>query len=138
MAVVLFAFSLTTAFAKVVNPTSVSDLLNRIGGEGAAERFVTILDENLSSNGEEIFVITSQSEKPCIKGSTISAITTGINWYLNHYANVNLTWNQLTVNFRDYKFPVPVKEEKHETSADYRYHSFFLFRLLHVLENELP
>ena len=122
MVVVVFTLSFATAFAKVLNPQSVTDLLNRIGGEGAAQRFVTVLDEDLSLSGEEIFVITSHSGKPCIKGSTLSAITTGVNWYLNHYANINLTWNQLTADFSKYKLPVPTSEEKHKTSADYRYY----------------
>ena len=122
MALAFLAMSFTTAFAEVVNPSAVTNLLNRIGGEGAANRFVVILDGELSPNDKEVFVISEAKGKPCIKGSSLSAITTGVNWYLNHYAHINLTWNQLTTDFSQYKFPLPKKEERHETSADYRYY----------------
>ena len=50
------------------NPEAVTAMLNRIGGEGAASRFETVLDASLTSNGKDAFTITSQSGKPCIKG----------------------------------------------------------------------
>ncbi|MCI6295501.1 MAG: alpha-N-acetylglucosaminidase [Bacteroidales bacterium] len=104
------------------NPQAVTALLNRIGGDGTASRFVTIVDDALSTNGKDIFVITSQNGKPCIKGNCILAVTTGINWYLNHYAHVNLTWNQLTADLSAVDFPVPSGEETHTCSADLRYY----------------
>ncbi|MDY4558681.1 MAG: alpha-N-acetylglucosaminidase [Alloprevotella sp.] len=104
------------------NPQAVTDLLNRIGGDETAKRFVTIVDDALSTNGKDIFVITSQDGQPCIKGNSIIAVTTGINWYLNHYAHVNLTWNQLTTDLTSVNLPVPTKEETHTCSADLRYY----------------
>ena len=104
------------------NPAAVVGLLNRIGGEGTADRLVTVCDESLSADGSEVFVIGSESGKPCIKGSTLSALTVGINWYLNHYAHVNLSWNRLTADMKRCKFPVPEKEERHQSNADYRYY----------------
>ena len=89
---------MTLHATETTNPKAVTDLLNRIGGDGTASRFVTIVDDALSKNGKDIFVITSQDGQPCIKGNSIIAVTTGINWYLNHYAHVNLTWNQLTTD----------------------------------------
>ena len=82
--------------AAVTNPTAVTDLINRIGGAGAANRFVTIVDESLASNGQDKFIISSQDGKPCIKGNNTLAVTTGLNWYLNHHAHINLAWNNLT------------------------------------------
>ena len=104
------------------NPQAVTDLLNRIGGSGTSDRFVTIVDDGLSTNGKDIFVITSQDGQPCIKGNSIIAVTTGINWYLNHYAHVNLTWNQLTTDLTSVTLPVPTAAERHECSVDYRYY----------------
>ena len=111
-----------TLHATETNPKAVTDLLNRIGGNGTSDRFVTIVDDALSTNGKDIFVITSQDSKPCIKGNSIIAVTTGINWYLNHYAHVNLTWNQLTTDLSKVTLPVPTKEETHTCSADLRYY----------------
>ncbi|MBD5362525.1 MAG: alpha-N-acetylglucosaminidase [Bacteroides sp.] len=110
------------AFAAVNNPKSVSDLLNRIGGAGTADKFETVVDETLATGGKETFVITSSAGKPCIKGSTLSALTTGIGWYLNHHANINLTWNQPRTNMATATLPVPASAETHTTSAEYRYY----------------
>lgn len=111
------------ATAQVVeNPKAVCDLLNRIGGEGTAERIATTIDPSVASAGREAFVLTSQDGKPCIKGSNVSALTTGINWYLNHYAHVNIAWNNLTTDLSQVEFPVPTKQEKHSTTVGYRYY----------------
>lgn len=110
-----------TAFAADNNPRAVCDLLDRIGGTGTADRFVTVVDENLAPAGRETFVITSSAGKPCVKGSTLSALTAGLGWYLNHYADINLTWNRPTADFSTLALPVPSREETHSTSAVYRY-----------------
>lgn len=104
------------------NPQAVTALLNRIGGSGTSDKIVTVVDETLSKNGKDIFVITAQDGKPCIKGNCILAVTTGINWYLNHHAHVNLTWNQLTADLSAVDFPVPSGEETHTCTADLRYY----------------
>lgn len=120
--VLLVLACVQTLAAATQNPPAVTALLNRIGGDGTADRFVTIVDESISSNGKEAFVITRQDGKPCIKGSNISAVTTGINWYLNHYAHVNLSWNNLTTDLSGKTLPVPTTDETHESSVDYRYY----------------
>ena len=120
--VLLVLACVQTLAAATQNPPAVTALLNRIGGDGTADRIVTIVDESISSNGKEAFVITSQDGKPCIKGSNISAVTTGINWYLNHYAHVNLSWNNLTTDLSSKTLPVPTTDETHESSVDYRYY----------------
>lgn len=119
---VLICLSVLPTWAADTNPRAIQDLLNRIGGEGTAKRFVTVVDESLAQNGKEVFVITAQGGKPCIKGSTTLAVTTGINWYLNHTARVNLTWNNLTQDLSQTALPVPAGEEKHVCNADYRYY----------------
>ena len=105
----------------VSNPKAVSQLLDRIGGKGTSRRLHTVLDPSMG-DGQETFVITSRKGKPCIKGSTLSAITTGVNWYLNHYAHVNLTWNHLTTDLSSTALPVPIQEESHACDAQYRYY----------------
>ena len=119
----LFVCGLGQTFAaETRNPEVVSALLNRIGGSGTSDRFVTIVDESLSTDGKDVFVITSQDGKPCVKGNCTLAVTTGINWYLNHYAHVNLAWNNLTTDLTAVSLPVPTQEEKHNCSVDYRYY----------------
>ena len=112
----------TAMMAATTNPEAVTALLNRIGGRGTADRFVTIVDESLKSSGKDVFTITAQDGKPCIKGSSTLAVTTGINWYLNHYAHVNLAWNHLTTDLSGVTLPVPASDETRTCHADYRYY----------------
>ncbi len=120
----LFAFmpQFTQAQAPVATPEqAITGLLNRIGGDGAADMFEIVIDASLAENGKDVFVITSQNGKPCIKGNTQLSVATGINWYLNHYAHINLTWNNLTTDLVSATLPVPGSEEKHVCNTTYRY-----------------
>lgn len=120
--VALFTTQVAVAQAPVATPeAAVTALLNRIGGNGAAGKFEIVIDANLAENGKDVFIITSQNGKPCIKGNTQLSVATGINWYLNHYAHINLTWNNLTTDLSAVTLPVPASEEKHVSSAKYRY-----------------
>ncbi len=100
---------------------AITGLLNRIGGDGAADKFEIVIDASLAENGKDVFVITAQNGKPCIKGNTQLSVATGINWYLNHYAHINLTWNNLTTDLSQVSLPVPGGEEKHVCNNTYRY-----------------
>ena len=119
---VLLSLATTAMMAATTNPEAVTALLNRIGGSGTADRFVTIVDESLKSSGKDVFTITAQDGKPCIKGSSTLAVATGINWYLNHYAHVNLAWNHLTTDLSGVNLPVPASDETRTCHADYRYY----------------
>lgn len=114
--------SLVPSAAQTTNPQAVVELLNRIGGNGAAEKFVIVVDEGLAANGSDVFVITAQDSKPCIKASNVLAAATGINWYLNHYAHINLAWNNLTIDLAGLSLPLPTAEERRVSTADYRYY----------------
>ena len=115
-------FCLRPILAQNQGITAIHNLLERIGGKGTADKFVVKIDATAFAKGEEAFVIKAEGGKPCIVGSTPSAVTTGINWYLNHQAHVNLAWNQLTTDFSKVTLPVPTGEEKHICNADYRYY----------------
>ena len=120
----LIAFTVQTVQAQAPVATAqeaITGLLNRIGGDGAANRFEIVIDASLAENGKDVFVITSQNGKPCIKGNTQLSVATGINWYLNHYAHINLTWNNLTTDLVNVTLPVPTQEEKHVCNTTYRY-----------------
>lgn len=121
---ILFAFMVLFTFMANAqkNPAPISALLDRIGGEGTSERIETRVKKSLSDDGKDVFEISSKKGKPYIQGSSLSALTTGIGWYLNHYAHVNLSWNHLTTNLSEVALPVPEKKERRECSADYRYY----------------
>ena len=122
IASLFLVFGAVWAQAPVATPTeAITGLLNRIGGDGAASKFEVVIDANLAENGKDVFVITSQNGKPCIKGNTQLSVATGINWYLNHYAHINLTWNNLTTDLSQVTLPVPGAEEKHVCNTTYRY-----------------
>ena len=106
---VMFVFVLLCSFLLTItscddasnvsyNTQVVIDFLNRIGGDGASEKILISLDKSLSDDGKDVFIITSKNEKPFIKANSTLAMTTGINWYLNHYANINISWNNLKRN----------------------------------------
>ena len=121
-ATLFLALGTVWAQAPVATPeAAITGLLNRIGGNGAAEKFEIVIDASLAENGKDVFVITSQNGKPCIKGNTQLSVATGINWYLNHYAHINLTWNNLTTDLSQVTLTVPGGEEKHVCNAPYRY-----------------
>ena len=112
----------------VKNPEAVVALINRIGGKGTDKKFKFVLDPSLNSR-QEVFVLGRDNGKILIKGSTLSAITTGIGWYLNNYANVNIAWNSLNEKtaqggaYADLtSLPVPLKEETRTCDAKYRYY----------------
>lgn len=121
-----FILSLTATLNAVADTASseqaVASLLDRIGGAGTAERFAVSIDASLKSGTNDVFVIGSKEGKPSIKGSSTLAVTTGINWYLNHYAHVNLAWNNLTTDLSAVTLPTPTSEEKHTCSVPYRYY----------------
>ncbi|MBO7230998.1 MAG: alpha-N-acetylglucosaminidase [Bacteroidaceae bacterium] len=120
--VTLFTANTVNAQAPVDSPEqAITGLLNRIGGNGAADKFEIVIDANLAENGKDVFVITAQNGKPCIKGNTQLSVATGINWYLNHHAHINLTWNNLTTDLVSINLPVPAGEDKHVSNATYRY-----------------
>ena len=110
----------------VRNPQPVVDLLKRVGGEKAAKRFEFVLDP-LMNPEQEAFSIGGKRRKIVIKGNTLSAITTGLGWYLNHYAHINITWNVLNEKgdgeaYADLSgLPVPTTEELRTCDAKYRY-----------------
>ena len=116
-----------TAAPIVENPEAVVELVNRIGGKGTNKKFAFVLDPSLNSK-QEVFVLGSEGKKVLIKGSTLSALTTGLGWYLNNIAHVNIAWNSMnekTVSGDAYadlaNLPLPA-EEMHTSDAQYRYY----------------
>ena len=128
----VFCLSSLDLNAQDVNPREVADLLNRIFCQSPTSNsqlpitfelcnFATLRPCDPAT--KDIFIITSKDDRPCVKGNSVLAITTGINWYLNHYAHINISWSQLNVDdIENYYFPLPEKEETHVCDANYRYY----------------
>ena len=121
-----------TACEILENPQAVVDLVNRIGGAGTANKFKFVHDPSLNSK-QETFILGAEDGKILIKGSSISAITTGIGWYLNNVAKINIAWNSLnekTVAVKEYgaayadlsNLPLPTTTETYTSDAKYRYY----------------
>ena len=111
----------------VEDPSAVTELADRIGGRGTAKKFKFVLDPFLDKV-DEVFVLGSEDGKILIKGNSLSAITTGLGWYLNYYANINIAWNSLNEKAEGVAYaklrnlPLPQKEEKRTCDAKYRYY----------------
>ena len=111
----------------VENPAPVVALAKRIGGRKAARKFRFLLSPSIGS-GHEAFVIGSEDGKVCIKGSSVSALTAGLGWYLNNYACINIAWNSLNERAAGEAYadlsslPLPEAEETHTCDASYRYY----------------
>lgn len=103
-----------------VQPKAVKEMLDRIGGRGTAKRMLTYLID--STDAEECFRISQRKGMPCIEGTSLSALTTGVGWYLNHYVHVNLSWNCLTADLSSTIFPLPDSTETHTCRAPHRYY----------------
>lgn len=104
----------------VKNPESVKALIERTFGTGMSGKIETELAPELSTSGAETFVISSVGDKPLVQGSTLSALTTGLNWFLNHTAHENVGWNRPSASLTS--LPLPSATETHTSAADYRYY----------------
>ncbi len=124
LALVLLAISAFVASATTPHQAAALNAFkDRIGGRGAHKLIVTEIDTTLAAaDGSERFVIGSKGKRPMVKGSSMSATTAGLNWYLNHYAHVNLAWNRPSVELSKVKLPVPRDVETHTCVAPYRYY----------------
>ena len=109
------------------SPKAAVELIKRIGGEQAAKKFRIELFAAPDTAPEQ-FVIGQQKGKILIKGNSLSAITTGIGWYLNHHARINIAWNSLNEKTAGQAYadlgnlPLPSSTEQHVCDAQYRYY----------------
>lgn len=124
------AKTITLCYSEAViatNPQSVVALANRIGGAGTADKFLFVLDPSLNQH-QETFLLGAKDGKVLVKGTTLSAITTGLGWYLNYHANINIAWNALNEKAEGEAYtdlsnlPLPSSEEVHSSDAKYRYY----------------
>ena len=114
----LLILSMTVAVFAKADP--ISEMLQRILPEnGDAQKFETVL----TNDETECFTIACNGEKITVKGSNLISVAAGINWFLQHYAGIDISWNNPTAKLPEV---LPnVAEERHESSVDYRYYLNF-------------
>ncbi|MBQ8968895.1 MAG: alpha-N-acetylglucosaminidase [Bacteroidaceae bacterium] len=100
----------------------IADLLQRVLPEnGDAQRFEwTVTDQDSS---DQYFTLSCDGDRVRVEASDNVAVATGINWYLQHYAGVDISWNSPTATLPRV-LPV-VRNERHTSSVDYRYYLNF-------------
>lgn len=101
----------------------IPGLLSRIlPSKGDAEKFTwnTLLKK---ADGHDKFVISCDGSTVTVQGTSNVAIATGINWYLQHYAGVDISWNSPTGQLPA-TLPA-VSAEEHTASVDTRYYLNF-------------
>lgn len=108
----------------------VADLLRRVLPHGGdARRFewrVEPAGENGAAAGQgsaETFTLSCDGRRVHVSGTTTLAVTTGINWYLQHYAGIDISWNSPTAVLPD-SLP-PCAAERHTASVPWRYYLNF-------------
>lgn len=76
-----------------------------------------------SENHQATFTIACDGSKIDISGTDNVAIAAGINWFLQHHAGINISWNNPGDQLPE-KLPV-VAPETHTASVDFRYYLNF-------------
>ena len=107
----LFTYSLTMA-----NP--VDSLLERID-KGLSKKIITEIVT--SDKQKDFFELDQAKDKVVIRGNNYVNIAVGINWYLKYYANIHLSWNNMSAKLPD-KLPMVKHPERHETGIAFRYY----------------
>lgn len=77
----------------------------------------------VNTEDQQLFTISCDGRRVTVEGSDYVAIATGINWYLQHYAGIDISWNSPTA-----QLPTPLpkcKRETHVASVPWRYYLNF-------------
>jgi len=119
----LFCLALFT-FVTFAGASEVEDgakgVLGRILGEKRAALF--IVEQIDSADGKDVFEIETIDGKVIVRGSSVSTICMGANWYLKYYCNCSITWNGDQL---DIPSPLPIVEKKIRIVSPYKYRYFF-------------
>lgn len=106
---------LLAAFPLTLWGNPADELLERLQA-GASRRITT---ERVKSD-KDFFELESRGGKLVVRGNTYVNIAAGIRWYLKHYCNANLSWNNMTMTLPP-TLPEVKGRERHETDLALRY-----------------
>ncbi len=97
-------------------------LVERVCGPGARGAIEVEVDTALAGpGGREAFVISARGGRPLVAGSTLSAATAGLGWYLSHHALRPVSWQRPRLSLSPADLPAPPGEERHEADVPLRY-----------------
>lgn len=103
----------------------VRELLSRILPEnGDADKFILVLDDTQTAGAKDFFTLSGGGQSVTVTANSNLSLATGINWYLQHYAGVDISWNAPAGRLPA-ELPAIAGAETHTTSADYRYYLNF-------------
>ena len=116
----LLIFALFLALSPAAKADPIADMLGRILPHNAdAKKFVW----TITGDGTQQFTIASDGKQVSVSGSDPIAVATGINWYLQHYAGIDISWNSPTATLpRHLPACAP---QTHTASVDWRYYLNF-------------
>jgi cell surface protein SprA len=78
----------------------IRDMLGRVlPNNGDANKFVW----NVTNSETQQFTISCDGTRVTVKGSDYIAVATGINWYLQHYAGIDISWVNLMSTKLEYR-----------------------------------
>lgn len=99
---------------------TIGDMLGRIlPTKGDADKF----EYRITGSETQQFTLSCDGKKVKVSGSDPIAVATGINWYLQHYAGIDISWNATTGTLPS---TLPVcAPETHTASVDWRYYLNF-------------
>ena len=95
--------------------TPIKGLLERID-KGASRKFI-IEQTNAPT---DFFELDQKDDKVVVRGNNYVCIATGLNWYLQYYAGIHLSWNSMQAELPEV-LPAVKQKERHETTMKYRY-----------------
>ncbi|MBR1593964.1 MAG: alpha-N-acetylglucosaminidase [Alloprevotella sp.] len=109
--------------ALVAHADAIHDLLGRILPEGDDARKFEYVLTNAEQGNTQQFAIQCDGQRVHVEGTDYVAVATGINWYLQHYAGVDISWNAPTGRLPE---TLPTCErEVHTASVPWRYYLNF-------------
>ena len=125
-ALLLAALPSLHASARGENATQpVKDLLARILPEnGDADKFVLVLDETKTADAKDFFTLSGGGQAVTVTAGSNLSLAAGINWYLQHYAGIDISWNAPKAQLPA-ELPGITGTETHTVSVDYRYYLNF-------------
>lgn len=121
----LFALSSLQAKSRESDTTQpVKEMLARILPQnGDADRFILNLDAD-KYDTSDFFSISGGGQSITVIANNNVSLATGINWYLQHYAGIDISWNAPTGRLPE-ELPAISGTETHTVNVDYRYYLNF-------------
>ena len=117
---ILLFFILHSSFVISISADPIGGLLSRVlPHNGDAKKF----EWSITGGEAQQFTLSCDGRKVRVIGSDPIAVATGINWYLQHYAGVDISWNSPTATL---PATLPAcAAETHIASVPWRYYLNF-------------